>query len=418
METDEEPPNGGYGWVCTVAGAVSMAHSWGFNSAYAVFLAYYLDNGSFKGASRLDYAFVGSLSLTATFMVSPIATAITHRFGIRKTMFIGTILETASLLCASAASQIWHLFLTQGVLFGLGMGMLFIPVASVVPQWFTTKRSLAAGISVSGAGIGGLVYSLATEAAIRNLGLVWTFRVLGILAFTVNTTCVLLIKDRNHKERNRALQHDEREADKPRANVALELGLLKNGNFLLLIGFGVFTILGYFILIFSLAHYGTEIGLTPSHASLISGLFNLGQAIGRPLVGYFSDSVGRITIAGATTFVAGAICLAVWVNAHSFGVLVFFAIAEGLVAGNFWATIAPLVAEVLEIDKVPSGMNLVWLSIVVPSTFSQPIALVLTEATGSFLASQLFTGLMYIAAAACLGWLFLRMRRQARGVSV
>ncbi|CEL04958.1 hypothetical protein ASPCAL06081 [Aspergillus calidoustus] len=396
METDEEPPNGGYGWVCTVAGAVSMAHSWGFNSAYAVFLAYYLDNGSFKGASRLDYAFVGSLSLTATFMVSPIATAITHRFGIRKTMFIGTILETASLLCASAASQIWHLFLTQGVLFGLGMGMLFIPVASVVPQWFTTKRSLAAGISVSGAGIGGLVYSLATEAAIRNLGLVWTFRVLGILAFT----------------------HDEREADKPRANVALELGLLKNSNFLLLIGFGVFTILGYFILIFSLAHYGTEIGLTPSHASLISGLFNLGQAIGRPLVGYFSDSVGRITIAGATTFVAGAICLAVWVNAHSFGVLVFFAIAEGLVAGNFWATIAPLVAEVLGIDKVPSGMNLVWLSIVVPSTFSQPIALVLTEATGSFLASQLFTGLMYIAAAACLGWLFLRMRRHARGGSV
>ncbi|KAL4733737.1 monocarboxylate transporter [Aspergillus similis] len=410
MEPDE-PPNGGYGWVCAVAGAVSLAHSWGVNSAYAVFLAYYLDNGSFQGASQLDYAFVGSLSLTATFLVSPIATAITHRFGIRKTMFIGTVLETASLLCASAASQIWHLFLTQGVLFGLGMGMLFIPVASVVPQWFTTRRSLAAGISVSGAGLGGLVYSLATEAAIRNLGLVWTFRVLGILAFTVNTTCVLLIKDRNHKPRNRSTEQEQTAADKAEPNVALELALLKNTNFLLLIGFGAFTVFGYFILIFSLAHYGTEIGLTPSHASLISALFNLGQGIGRPLIGYFSDSVGRINIAGVTTSLAGVICLAVWVNAHNFGVLIFFAITEGLVAGNFWAVIAPLVAEVLGIEKVPSGMNLVWLSIIVPSTFSQPIALVLTQSTGSFLGSQLFTGFMYIAASACLGWLFLRMRK-------
>jgi MFS family permease len=197
--------------------------------------------------------------------------------------------------------------------------------------------------------------------------------------------------------------------------VALELSLLKSSNFLLLIGFAVFTVFGYFILIFSLAHYGTEIGLSTSHASLISALFNLGQGIGRPLIGYFSDSVGRINIAGITTFLAGVICLAVWVNAQNFGVLVFFALAEGLVAGNFWATIAPLVAEVLGIGKVPCGMNLVWLSIVVPSTFSQPIALVLTEGTGSSLGSQLFTGFMYVAASACLGWLFLRMRRGARG---
>ncbi|KAL3457650.1 monocarboxylate transporter [Aspergillus heterothallicus] len=418
MGSGEEPPNGGYGWVCAVAGAVSIAHSWGFNSAYAVFLAYYLDNGSFDGASRLDYAFVGSLSLTATFLVSPIATSITHRFGIRKTMFLGTILETASLLCASAASQIWHLFLTQGVLFGFGMGMLFIPVASVVPQWFTTKRSLAAGISVSGAGIGGLVYSLVTEVAIRNLGLFWTFRLLGILAFTVNTTCVLLIKERTHKPQNPASQQEpdiQIQSEKPsKPNVVLELDLLKNTNFLLLIGFAGFTVFGYFILIFGLAHYGTAMGLSPSHASLISALFNLGQGIGRPLIGYFSDGVGRINIAGVTTFVAGVICLAVWVNAHNFGVLIFFALAEGLAAGNFWATIAPLVAEVLGIEKLPSGMNLVWLSIVVPSTFSQPIALVMTEAAGSFLGSQLFTGFMYIAASACLGWLFLRTRREAR----
>lgn len=383
-----------------MAAAVVNAHSWGFNSAYAVFLAYYLTHSTFPGASRLEYAFVGSLSLTTTFMISPIATICTQRYGIRNVMFVGVILETVSLICASFASQIWHLFLTQGVLFGAGMGLLFVPVASVVPQWFTTKRSLASGVSLSGAGLGGLVYSLVTEAMIRNISLTWAFRILGVLAFTVNTTCVLLIRDRAEPTKAK--------------KVTMEFALFKSGGFDLLVGFSFFTIFGYFILIYSLANYGEKIGLTSSQASLISGVFNLGQAVGRPLIGYFSDSVGRVNMTGITTFLAGAVCLAVWVNAQSYGLLMFFAIFEGLFAGNFWATIAPLVAEVIGLEKVPYGMNLIWLSIVVPSTFSEPIALGLTTATGKYLSAQLFAGFMYIAASICLG--ILRFRRRTEEI--
>ncbi|KAL2394203.1 hypothetical protein ABEF92_000247 [Exophiala dermatitidis] len=121
--------------------------------------------------SRLGYAFIGSLSLTMTLLVSPIATVATQRYDIRKTMFVGVVLETASLLLASLATSIWHLFPTQGVLFGMGLGMMFIPTTAIDPQWFTKKRSLASGIAVFGAGLGGLVYSLVAEALIRNLSL-------------------------------------------------------------------------------------------------------------------------------------------------------------------------------------------------------------------------------------------------------
>ncbi|KAJ5991944.1 Major facilitator superfamily domain general substrate transporter [Penicillium sp. IBT 35674x] len=392
----DAPPDGGYGWVCAVAAAVVNAHSWGFNSAYAVFLAYYLKNDIFSGASRLEYAFVGSLSLTTMFLLSPVATMSTQRYGIQRTMFVGVILESASLIAASFASQIWHLFLTQGILFGMGMGMLFIPVASVVPQWFTSKRSLASGVSLSGAGLGGFVYSLVTEAMIRNIGLSWAFRVLGLLAFTVNTTCVLLIRDRNKKAKS--------------GSVAIDIVLFKSTQFDLLIGFSFFTILGYFILIYSLANYGEEIGLSSSQASLVSGILNLGQAIGRPLIGYFSDTVGRVNIAGITTFFAGVICFAIWLNAESYGLLIFFAIFEGLFAGNIWATIAPLVAEVVGLEKVSRGMNVVWLCILIPATFSEPVALQLTITTGKYLGAQLFAGFMYIAASVFLAILWFQRR--------
>lgn len=390
----DEPPNGGYGWVCTVAAAVVNGHAWGFNSAYAVFLAHYLKTNSFPGATPLQYSFIGSLSVTCLMLVSPVATKLVGKYGIQPAMFCGVILETLGLITASFASELWHLVLSQGIAFGMGVGLLYIPTAAVVPQWFTTKRSLASGIALSGAGLGGMVYSLAAAAMIDSLGLAYAFRILGILAFVINTSCIILIKDRN-----KAVGSNQR---------AFDMGLFKKYEYILLLGFGVFTMLGYFILIFSLANFANFIGLNSSQASLSSALFNFAQAIGRPLIGYFSDTTGRVNMASSMTFVAGVLALVIWTNTSTYGVLIFFSFIEGLFAGNFWATIAPLVAEILGLPNVASGLNLMWLTLSIPCTFAEAIALEISTSTGSYLGTQLFTGFTYITAAGFLlilrGW--------------
>ena len=60
----DEPPDGGYGWVCVVCTFFINAHTWGINSSYGVFLAYYLANDYYPGASALEFAFVGGLSIS------------------------------------------------------------------------------------------------------------------------------------------------------------------------------------------------------------------------------------------------------------------------------------------------------------------------------------------------------------------
>jgi hypothetical protein len=107
-------PNGGYGWVCVACVACINAHTWGLNSSYGVFLAYYLANNVFPGATYLEFAFVGSLSIACALLVSPVATIFTRKFGTRTTLFTGVAFETASLIGASFASEIWQLFLSQG----------------------------------------------------------------------------------------------------------------------------------------------------------------------------------------------------------------------------------------------------------------------------------------------------------------
>ncbi|KAG9842406.1 putative monocarboxylate transporter, partial [Aureobasidium melanogenum] len=371
-------PNGGYGWVCVVCVALINGHTWGLNSSYGVFLAYYLANNVFPGATYLEFAFVGSLSIACALLVSPVATIVTRKFGTKTTLFTGVAFETASLIGASFANQIWQLFLSQGVCFGFGMGFLFVGSVGIVPQWFTTKRSLANGIATAGSGLGGLIYSLATGAMIPSIGLAWAFRVLGIVACVVNGVCAMLVKDRN-----KAIGSSQ---------LAFDVQLFKRTEYLLLLGFGWFSMLAYVVLLFSLANFARSVGLTASQASTVSAIFNLGQAVGRPPIGYFSDSIGRINMATLMTFISGLFALVIWTNAKSFGVLIFYAIVGGTVAGTFWTTIAPVTAEVVGLRNVPAALNICWLVLVIPCTFSEPIGLEIVSFDGGYLGAQLFTG--------------------------
>ncbi|KAI4203730.1 MAG: hypothetical protein LQ346_001740 [Caloplaca aetnensis] len=309
-------PNGGYGW-------------------------FYLDNDYYPGVSALEYAFVGGLSISMALLVSPIATTTTRLYSTKVTLLIGVLFEALALIGASFAHHIWHLFLSQGVCFGWGMGFMFVGSVGVVPQWFTTKRSFATGIATAGSGIGGLMYSLATNAMIQSLGVGWAFRILGIVAFTVNLVCALLLKDRNKAIGSSQLAFDYR--------------LFARFEYWLLLGWGFFSMLGYIALLFSLPSYATSIGLSPKQGSIVGALLNLGQGLGRPCVGIFSDSVGRINIAGALTFIAGVLCLVLWIFAKSFGVLIFFALLVGTTSGTFWTTIAPVGAEVVHLQTGQCG---------------------------------------------------------------
>ncbi|KAE9376812.1 MFS general substrate transporter [Stipitochalara longipes BDJ] len=400
----ETSPDGGYGWVCVGCAFLINAHTWGVNSSYGIFLAHYLSKDTFPGATPLDYAFVGGLSISMAFIISPLATVCTRRFGTQVGLFVGVIFETAGLLGASFASEIWHLFLSQGLAFGVGLGFLFVCSVGIVPQWFSKHRSFANSIAAAGSGIGGLIYSLAAQAMIQSLGLGWAFRVLAILAFAVNTICTILIRDRNNAVG--AVQ------------LAFDIKLFKRKEFLLLQLWGFFSMLGYIVLLFSLPNYARSIGLSAKQGSIIGALLNLGQGIGRPFVGYFSDAAGRINMAGTCTFLAGLFCLIIWIFAKSFGVLTFFALIVGTVSGTFWATIAPVGVEVVGLKILPSALSLAWLLLVLPCTFAEPIGLQLRTSSGDiYLHAQLFTGFMYIGAALCMwflrAWKITELERKA-----
>ncbi|KAH7226178.1 major facilitator superfamily domain-containing protein [Fusarium oxysporum] len=348
--TSEKAPDGGYGWIVTTSVAIVNGHSWGINAAYSVFLAHFVEENTFPGTTPLMYAIAGSLSVGVMMLISPFTTIMARELGTRPTMLIGAIVQSVSL-------------------------------------WFTRRRALANGIAIAGAGLGGLTYSLATGAIIRNMGLEWAYRILAIVSAVANITCTLLIRTRYNSQATR---------------LAFDTTLLHRPEYLLVLSYGAFSMLGYFVLIFTLANYANVIGLSSSQASMIPAFFMFGQAIGRPCIGWLSDRFGRINLTFIMSLITGILTFAIWINAKSFSVLLTFALVGGLSAGVFWVNISPVLVEVMGLENLASALSCLWVAMAAPSTFSAPIALEIYTGTGSYLGAQLFTGFMYIAASFCV----------------
>lgn len=196
-------------------------------------------------------------------IISPLVTIFVRKFGTQISLLVGICFETAGFLGASWADKIWHLFLSQGLSFGFGMGFLFVASVGIVPQWFSKRRSFANSIAAAGSGIGGLVYSLAADAMIKSVGLGWAFRMLAIVSCIVNAICTILVRDRNKAVG--AVQ------------LAFDVRLFKRVEFLLFLGWGFFSMLGYIVLLFSLPNYARSVGLTAQQGSTVGALLNLAQ---------------------------------------------------------------------------------------------------------------------------------------------
>lgn len=255
--------------------------------------------------------------------LSPLWTILTRKLGQKPVMASGSILMSSGFIAASFAHLPWHLYFTQGALVGLGIGALFIPSVQVVPQWFDRRRSLAVGLASSGSGFGGLAFSFATDALIRNVSLAWALRVTGIVCFVGNALGTALIRNRNAQVKPHQL--------------GCARHLLRRYDCLLLLAWAFTNVLGYIVILYSLSSYAVEVvGLTQKQAGLLTAMLNLGTGVGRPAIGLLSDRWGRVRVAGFITAGCAVLVFAAWVPAGSHAVLVFFSLASGVILGVYW----------------------------------------------------------------------------------
>lgn len=92
----------------------------------------------------------------------------------------GALYGLGVFLASFSANKLWWLYLSYGVIGGVGLGFGYIVPVAVLVKWFPDKRGLLTGIAVGGFGAGALVTAPVAAYLIKSVGVLSTFAYLGI----------------------------------------------------------------------------------------------------------------------------------------------------------------------------------------------------------------------------------------------
>jgi hypothetical protein len=175
----------------------------GFPLSFGVFQSYLSSHPPFQDSKAISI--IGTLSGGLAYLGTPFSMRLVSRFPGYRTpiMCVGLAMCTIACVAASFATQVsglrpphailspfytqvWHLILTQGIVYGAGTSLMYVPTLSYMNEWFVARRGLAYGIMFGGTGLSGLVLPLLFEKLLSSLGFANTLRIwAGVLVSSI-----------------------------------------------------------------------------------------------------------------------------------------------------------------------------------------------------------------------------------------
>lgn len=117
---------------------------------------------------------------------------------LRALVWTGSFLVVFGMMMTSLSTEYWQLLLSQGLVVGLGTGMLFIPSIIVPPSYFEKGKALAMGIGAPGGALGGIIYPIIFHELQPQIGFGWSTRV---IAFIMLVSFILPVLGMRMRER-------------------------------------------------------------------------------------------------------------------------------------------------------------------------------------------------------------------------
>ncbi|KAI9263146.1 major facilitator superfamily domain-containing protein [Phascolomyces articulosus] len=390
-------PDGGVGWIVVSGAFLSVITSYGVMQDYYEQLW-----GDEVSDVQLKLSFVSTFCFIFANLCGPIAQIMRSMWGTRFVLFVGTMFVAVGLIIAGFSTQIWHLYLTQGIMFGTGVSLLYVTLMAVVPQYFEKRRAVALGIVSSGSGIGGLIVPFVMTPINRSLGSGWTYRVVGFICLGCDLITCILVKDRKPLKRQRK-----------KISEVVKISVFKDKNFRIWCLGACVQMFGYYIPYFFLPSYCTWLGLSDAQGSSLISVSSAANFVGRIICGFLADRFGVVNINILFVLISGLSTLLMWSFAYSYGLLMAYSTIFGLVSGSFFALVAPITLNILGVERFPSGLSMV-LIIVIISVFGPNIASAIDGGAGAepYFAYKMFTGVAYIAATFVMLWLKFSINRK------
>ncbi|XP_070559290.1 monocarboxylate transporter 10-like [Ptychodera flava] len=403
------PPDGGWGWVVCFASFWINATVFGLNNCFGVLLVAMLDDPQLQksGAKVFNTAWIGSLTMFMTFFGTYISSILTDRFGWRRTAFVGAVITFIGCLTSSFATRLEILYLTYGILIGVGFSVTYTPSLTIIPHYFDRKIGKAAGLASCGSGVSTVLLPPFLRFLIDSIGLWHTLHFIAGLGFLL-IPCALTFKSNCPRRRFHNNQNEDDGSDavhdvgccRSWLNRHVNFRIWRNRNYRIwcagiLVGF-----LGYFVPFAHLIKYVEEVCPDPStNGPILISCIGLSSIVGGIAPGYISDKpavkrvMTRIEFQQLSFIVIGLFNLLVPTLVMSFPAMVVATLIMGIFDGCFVCMLVPVARDIVGPDDAGQGIGFIFFTIAFPMLVGGPTAGLIYDITGSYNLAFILAGI-------------------------
>lgn len=333
-------------WIVLAAAFTMQMAFAGGHFTFGVFLKPMAEEMDWsRGATAFAYTLLWWASAPATVLLGWIS----DRIGARKVLVFGSIIFGLGIFLSSRVESLWQFYLYFGVLGGIGRAAARAPLLSAVFQYFTRRKGLAVGLTLSGTGIGTLIFPPLMRYIVSAAHWRVAFIVLGLLSWLILLPAALIIRKPRAGEAEPGKPGGEDKEGKTEgfgllgtAGQEWTVGrMLKNRTFWTFVATGFACCVSHSFPLAHIVAYASDRGISELTAATVLGTVGISAAAGRLIWGATSDRIGgRKTVLYCITLQTLMMFLVAF--ARDLWAFYLFAVAFGLAYGG----VLPLYAVV------------------------------------------------------------------------
>ena len=370
----------------------------GVVNMYGVFQTFYESN-LLKYEPTSNISWVGSIQGFLIFFGGAIVSPFFDLGYLGTLLYLGTFGVVFGMMMTSLCTTYWHFVLAQGITVGMGFGCLFLPSVAIISQHFTTKKSIAFGITSTGGSVGkygptyperlwltpcslgGVLYPIIFRQIQPRIGFPWTTRTIAFIVLTTQLVPLLGMRLRTPSSTKR---HD-----------FLDLAAFKSPPYLLFCIAVFFGFMAIYVTFFYIELYALEkTDIDSSLASYLLSIVNAASTIGRLVPNFLADMTGPLNIQIPFAFILTTLCF-VWIRINTTAGTVVFCLLYGFFCGSF--------VSLPGVTIMSLSPNLATIGIQLGMSFTiagcglligEPIAGAILRGQGGWIGLQVFCGVL------------------------
>ncbi|XP_060884207.1 monocarboxylate transporter 6 [Labrus mixtus] len=413
-------PDGGWGWVVLVATILVLALTLAFPSCVGIF---YTDLQNEFHASNSETSWVPSIMTSVLHAGGPFCSVLVERLGCRATVMLGGVLSGLGMAASSFTQSIGQLYVTAGVITGLGFCFSFQPAVTILGHYFVRRRAFANAMSSTGTALGLCTLPFLGNYLHEELGWRGSFLVLGAVLLNC-CVCGAVMRPLEPPVRRGQPLMNQGPPSPEEAPVRKDVGWARtmwsyvvaslskhmafdqfcNNPRYCVFAIGItWMMLGFVVPLIYLVPYATANDMEQGRAAMLLSILGIVNIVVRPPFGIVFSMPwfkGRHIYVFAAALLVNGISNAVPCIGPSFNVLLVYVVIYGLSMSVVGSLMFTVLMDIVEMSRFPSSLGLLAIMESITLLIGPPLAGVLIDRTGRYF--QVFFACSAVVASAAV----------------